>query len=46
MMTTFTLNADGTLTVSVTIELQGSLINMENSILDALNNAGNSATLS
>jgi hypothetical protein len=28
-MTTFTLNADGTLTVSVTIELQGSLMDID-----------------
>lgn len=43
-MLNLTINNNGTLTVSVTIELQGSLMDMENSILDALNNAGNSAT--
>ncbi len=39
-MTTLTHNADGTLTISVTLELEGSMIEMENSLLDGLNEVG------
>jgi len=43
-MSNFTLNNDGSVTVSVTIKLQGSLMDMEKSILDATNQVGNQAT--
>jgi len=43
-MTTLTHNADGTLTISVTLELEGNMIEMENSILDGLNEVGCLAT--
>jgi hypothetical protein len=37
-------NNDGTLTISVTINLQGNMMAMENSILDAVNEVGCAAT--
>ena len=43
-MATITHNDNGTITVSITLELQGSLIEMENAILDATNEIGCLAT--
>ena len=43
-MATITHNDNGTVTVSITIKLQGSLIEMENTILDATNGIGCLAT--
>ena len=43
-MSELTINNDGTVTISVTISLEGNLMEMENSILDAVNDIGNQAT--
>lgn len=43
-MTTLTHNADGTLTISVTLELAGSMLEMESSLLDGINEVGCLAT--
>jgi len=43
-MTTLTHNADGTVTISVTLELVGSMMEMENDILDGINEVGCLAT--
>jgi hypothetical protein len=43
-MTTITQNTDGSITVSVTINLEGSMMEMENTILDAVNDVGCTAT--
>lgn len=43
-MTTITQNTNGSITVSVTITLEGSMMEMENTILDAVNDVGCVAT--
>ena len=43
-MATLTHNPDGTLTLSVTLDLEGSLMEMENIILDGINEVGCLAT--
>ena len=43
-MTTIIQNTDGRITVSVTINLEGSMMEMENTILDAVNDVGCTAT--
>lgn len=43
-MPTIIHNTDGSITVSVTIHLEGSMMEMENSILDAVNNVGTVST--
>lgn len=43
-MTTITHNIDGSITVSTTIHLEGSMMKMENMILDAVNDVGCVAT--
>ena len=43
-MTTITHNIDGSITVSVTLALEGNMMEMENTILDAVNSVGCIAT--
>lgn len=43
-MTHITYHDNGTITVSITLDLQGSLLEMENTILDATNKIGCLAT--
>jgi hypothetical protein len=43
-MSTITHNANGSITVSVTIPLEGSMMEMESTILDAVNDVGCAAT--
>ena len=43
-MTTITHNTDGSITVSTTLHLEGSMMKMENMILDAVNDVGCVAT--
>ena len=43
-MTTITHNVDGSITVSVTLALEGNMMEMENTILDAVNSVGCIAT--
>ncbi|MCK5355570.1 MAG: ISKra4 family transposase [Methyloprofundus sp.] len=43
-MTTITHNVDGSITVSVTLALEGNMMEMENTILDAVNSVGCVAT--
>ena len=43
-MTSLTQNPDGSITVSVTLMLEGSMMDMENNVLNAVNEVGCIAT--
>lgn len=43
-MTNITVNSDGSINISVTMRLDGSLMEMENTILEVVNEIGNKAT--